>query len=57
MTRPARVTRHRQAAVVGIHARRFSKSIGITERHAGGLATLRFHDRAGTIAPCWTTLA
>jgi acetyl-CoA acetyltransferase len=40
MTRPARVTRHRQAAVVGIHALPFSKNIGMTERHAGGLAIL-----------------
>jgi acetyl-CoA acetyltransferase len=40
MTRPARVQRHRQAAVVGIHALPFSKNIGMTERHAGGLAIL-----------------
>ncbi len=40
MTRPARVARHRQAAVVGIHALPFSKNIGMTERHAGGLAIL-----------------
>ena len=40
MSRPARVQRHRQAAVVGIHALPFSKNIGMTERHAGGLAIL-----------------
>jgi acetyl-CoA acetyltransferase len=40
MTRPARTARHRQAAVVGIHALPFSKNIGMTERHAGGLAIL-----------------
>lgn len=40
MTRPARVARHRQAAVVGIHALPFSKNIGMTERRAGGLAIL-----------------
>ncbi|MEO6026558.1 MAG: lipid-transfer protein [Candidatus Binatia bacterium] len=40
MTRPARVARHRQAAVVGIHALPFSKNIGMTERHAGALAIL-----------------
>ena len=40
MTRPARAARHRQAAVVGIHALPFSKNIGMTERHAGGLAIL-----------------
>jgi acetyl-CoA acetyltransferase len=40
MTRPARIARHRQAAVVGIHALPFSKNIGMTERHAGGLAIL-----------------
>jgi acetyl-CoA acetyltransferase len=40
MTRPARTTRHRQAAVVGIHALPFSKDIGMTERHAGALAVL-----------------
>ena len=40
MTRPARTTRHRQAAVVGIAALPFSKNIGMTERHAGSLAIL-----------------
>jgi len=40
VTRPARIDRHRQAAVVGIHALPFSKNIGMTERHAGGLAIL-----------------
>ncbi|MEB2286291.1 MAG: hypothetical protein B6D46_08050 [Polyangiaceae bacterium UTPRO1] len=40
MTRPARTVRHRQAAVVGIHALPFSKSIGMTERRAGALAIL-----------------
>ncbi len=40
MTRPARIARHRQAAVVGIHALPFSKNIGMTERRAGGLAIL-----------------
>ena len=38
MSRPDRIARHRQAAVVGIHVLPFSKNIGMTERHAGGLA-------------------
>ncbi|MFN7955906.1 MAG: lipid-transfer protein [bacterium] len=40
MTAPARVSKHRQAAVVGIHALPFSKNIGMTERHSGALAIL-----------------
>jgi acetyl-CoA acetyltransferase len=51
MTRPARVGRHRQAAVVGIYALPFSKNIGMTERHAGGLAIL------GALADAGLTVA
>ena len=51
MTRPARIARHRQAAVVGIHALPFSKNIGMTERHAGGLAVL------GALADAGLTVA
>ncbi len=51
MTRPARTTRHRQAAVVGIHALPFSKNIGMTERHAGALAVL------GALADAGLTVA
>jgi acetyl-CoA acetyltransferase len=40
VTRTGRAARRRQAAVVGIHALPFSKSIGMTERRAGGLAIL-----------------
>lgn len=40
MTRPTHLARHRQAAVVGIHALPFSKNIGTTERHGGALAIL-----------------
>jgi acetyl-CoA acetyltransferase len=40
MTRPARIARHRQAAVVGIAALPFSKNIGMTERNAGARAIL-----------------
>jgi acetyl-CoA acetyltransferase len=51
MTRPARTARHRQAAVVGIHALPFSKNIGMTERHAGALASL------GALADAGLTVA
>ena len=40
LARPARTAKHRQAAVVGIHALPFSKDIGMTERHSGALAIL-----------------
>jgi acetyl-CoA acetyltransferase len=40
MARPARTAKHRQAAVVGIHALPYSKSIGMTERNAGARAIL-----------------
>lgn len=49
MTRPARVARHRQAAVVGIHALPFSKNLGMTERRAGGLAILGALADAGRV--------
>jgi acetyl-CoA acetyltransferase len=51
VTRPARVGRHRQAAVVGIHALPFSKNIGTTERHGGALAIL------GALADAGLTVA
>ena len=51
MTRPARIARHRQAVVVGIHALPFSKNIGMTERRAGGLAIL------GALADAGLTVA
>ena len=51
MSRPARIAHHRQAAVVGIHALPFSKNIGMTERHAGGLAVL------GALADAGLTVA
>ena len=51
MTRPTRISHHRQAAVVGIHALPFSKNIGMTERHAGGLAVL------GALADAGLTVA
>jgi acetyl-CoA acetyltransferase len=47
MTRPARVAKHRQAAVVGIHALPFSKNIGMTERRSGGMAILHALEDAG----------
>jgi hypothetical protein len=37
MSRPARIARYRQVAVVGINVLPFPKNIGMTERHAGGL--------------------
>ncbi len=47
MSRPARAGRHRQAAVVGIHALPFSKNIGMTERRGAGLAILGALQDAG----------
>jgi hypothetical protein len=49
MSRPARAQRHRQAAVAGIRALPFSKNIGMTERHTGGLAILGSRADAGLI--------
>jgi len=47
VTAPARARKHRQAAVVGIHALPFSKNIGMTERHSGALAILGALEDAG----------
>jgi hypothetical protein len=47
VTAPARTRKHRQAAVVGIHALPFSKNIGMTERHSGALAILGALEDAG----------
>jgi len=47
MTRPARLDKHRQAVVAGIHALPFSKNIGMPERHGGALAILGALEDAG----------